>query len=139
MSIFVTYNKVGGKITSITSGSSDTDLSSYEDSTTSAMFVDTGTNPLVSKVSNGVVVPIEETDFSQETLENVRREIKEIRFMNLLSSDWTQIPDVPLTAEKIAAWKEYRQAMRDMPEITDSELENVRRAKDLVWPVAPSN
>ena len=33
----------------------------------------------------------------------------------LASSDWTQLPDVALTAEQKAEWAVYRQALRDVP------------------------
>ena len=37
------------------------------------------------------------------------------RNSKLRDSDWTQIPDSPLTAEKKAEWATYRQALRDIP------------------------
>lgn len=48
----------------------------------------------------------------------------------LQSTDWTQVPDCPLSAEKKNEWALYRQAWRD---ITDQEgfPENV------VFPVPP--
>jgi len=33
----------------------------------------------------------------------------------LASSDWTQMPDSPLTDEQRQAWATYRQALRDFP------------------------
>ena len=36
------------------------------------------------------------------------------RNSKLRDSDWTQIPDSPLTAEKKAEWAAYRQALRDI-------------------------
>ena len=33
----------------------------------------------------------------------------------LADSDWTQMPDSPLTVEKRQAWATYRQALRDFP------------------------
>ena len=33
----------------------------------------------------------------------------------LSESDWTQLPDSPLSTEKKAEWATYRQALRDMP------------------------
>jgi hypothetical protein len=33
----------------------------------------------------------------------------------LYSSDWTQIPNNPLTSEQQAAWATYRQELRDIP------------------------
>jgi hypothetical protein len=34
----------------------------------------------------------------------------------LADSDWTQVPDVPLSAAARDAWREYRQALRDVPQ-----------------------
>ena len=34
----------------------------------------------------------------------------------LTQSDWTQMPDSPLTETKQTEWKEYRQALRDFPD-----------------------
>ena len=33
----------------------------------------------------------------------------------LATSDWTQLPDAPLTAKQRHAWRDYRQALRDAP------------------------
>lgn len=43
------------------------------------------------------------------------RGIREIRESLLLTSDWTQMPDSPLSNEKKAEWAVYRQALRDLP------------------------
>lgn len=60
--------------------------------------------------------------------------LREARDSNLLASDWTQIPDAPLTAEQKTAWQTYRQALRDIPannaDITDLD--------QVVWPTQPS-
>ena len=45
-------------------------------------------------------------------------------------SDWTQLPDSPLTDEKKDAYKVYRQALRDLPKST-SDINKV------VWPQEP--
>jgi hypothetical protein len=37
------------------------------------------------------------------------------RYFLLLGSDWTQMPDSPLSDEDKAAWATYRQALRDLP------------------------
>tara|TARA_R100000426_G_scaffold66932_1_gene46647 strand:- start:39 stop:290 length:252 start_codon:yes stop_codon:yes gene_type:complete len=42
-------------------------------------------------------------------------ELVEKRNNKLFASDWTQIPDSPLTAEKKTEWATYRQALRDVP------------------------
>ena len=37
----------------------------------------------------------------------------------LKQSDWTQMPDSPLTEEKKQEWQTYRQALRDLPQTVD--------------------
>lgn len=49
----------------------------------------------------------------------------------LALSDWTQLPDAPITSEKKQEWLEYRQALRDIT----STFEN---PKDVVFPTPPS-
>lgn len=44
----------------------------------------------------------------------------------LAASDWTQLPDSPLSKSKKSEWASYRQALRDMMKSVDVE-----------WPVAP--
>ena len=36
----------------------------------------------------------------------------------LVKSDWTQLPDVDLTAQQVTDWADYRQELRDMPTLT---------------------
>lgn len=56
-------------------------------------------------------------------LENVRI----ARNKRLAASDWTQLPDAACDQ---AAWAEYRQQLRDLPESG--------APRDLVWPDAPA-
>lgn len=56
--------------------------------------------------------------------------IKARRRELLTECDWTQIPDAALTLEEKAAWSEYRQALRDLPQ----DFEN---PDDVVFPSAP--
>jgi hypothetical protein len=49
----------------------------------------------------------------------------------LLNSDWTQLPDAPLTNEKKVQWASYRQSLRDIT--TQSGF-----PKTINWPVAPT-
>ncbi len=49
----------------------------------------------------------------------------------LQQCDWTQLPDVPLTPEQVAAWRVYRQQLRDyMGTVTDP-------FHPPAWPVPP--
>lgn len=51
------------------------------------------------------------------------------RSVALVSSDWTQIGDVPLNNKE--AWATYRQALRDIPEQEGYPF-------NVVWPTEPS-
>lgn len=44
--------------------------------------------------------------------------LREERDTRLTACDWSQLPDAPLTAEGLAAWRAYRQALRDLPDNT---------------------
>jgi hypothetical protein len=70
--------------------------------------------------------------FIQESLE---AELRESRFIKLIESDWTQIPDSPLTAEQKTEWATYRQALRD---ITDTLTGSERSIEDITWPEQPT-
>lgn len=61
-------------------------------------------------------------------------EIRQQRDTKLLLSDWTQIPDSPLTEEQRNAWATYRQALRDVP-LNNS---NVTSLDEVVWPTEPT-
>lgn len=42
--------------------------------------------------------------------------LRQERNLILQSTDWTQLSDVSLTTAEKAAWKEYRQKLRDLPQ-----------------------
>ena len=42
-------------------------------------------------------------------------QFRDLRNQALNSTDWTQLPDAPLSAEKVAEYKTYRQTLRDLP------------------------
>lgn len=68
-----------------------------------------------------------------EPVINVTAYIRDLRTKLLKASDWTQGADSPLSAEKIAEWATYRQALRDMPD-TCSDCATV---DDVTWPTKP--
>ena len=51
----------------------------------------------------------------------------------LRGSDWTQMPDSPLSAADKEAWATYRQQLRDFPATITTET----TLEELVWPTAP--
>jgi len=48
----------------------------------------------------------------------------------LTASDWTQGNDSPLSTESKSAWATYRQALRNLPDVTSDPL-------NPVWPTPP--
>jgi len=56
------------------------------------------------------------------------------RDRRLLSCDWTQLPDVPLTADQVQTWRTYRKALRDIPEAVQAQGWDGA----VNWPVPPS-
>lgn len=64
-------------------------------------------------------------------IENIEQEVKWKRNLLLQQSDWTQIPNNPLTTEKQQEWATYRQELRDITNQTGYPF-------DVVWPVPPS-
>jgi len=52
------------------------------------------------------------------------------RTRRLSECDWVLVSDAPLSQEKINEWKVYRQALRDLPSVTEDP-------KNPVWPVPP--
>lgn len=56
------------------------------------------------------------------------------RNLKLAALDWTQMPDVPMSAEQRAAWQTYRQALRDITAtLPDMMAENYQPD----WPIPP--
>ena len=42
--------------------------------------------------------------------------VREWRNFMLRESDWSQMPDAPLSEEEINKWREYRQELRNIPQ-----------------------
>lgn len=57
--------------------------------------------------------------------------IREWRNYELLASDWTQLPDIEVNKVDVAAWRVYRQELRDM-------LDAGIPVKQIVFPVRPT-
>jgi len=63
----------------------------------------------------------------ERQLEQEAEEARTQRDALLSQSDWTQVPDAPVDQ---AAWAEYRQALRDLPQQAGFPTE-------ITWPVKP--
>lgn len=59
-------------------------------------------------------------------------EVRRQRDMMLEATDfYVMIPDYPISAEELQAWKDYRQALRDITSLTEFSNEND------FWPAPP--
>jgi hypothetical protein len=96
-------------------------------------------NPLTQYIKNGFVkdIPVKpnfecDFDFLTESwapsYDRQDQAIKSQRNLLLTSSDWTQLPDVPLATKD--AWTTYRQALRDITAQSGYPF-------NVVWPTPP--
>ena len=75
------------------------------------------------------------TDGSAVTrTDNILDIVRDLRNSLLQASDWTQMPDSPLSESKKAEWVTYRQTLRDLPS-TESSVTDLN---SIVWPTKPS-
>ena len=82
---------------------------------------------------DGIVRDIITTrDLTQE--ERLNEWVRRPRDFMLAKSDWTQMPDSPLSAEKKAEWAAYRQQLRDMTET----YANIQNPSEIVPPTEPT-
>ena len=65
--------------------------------------------------------------------EMLQKEIRAKRNYLLSKTDWTQVPDAPVTEQQKESWRKYRQQLRDLP---DAHI-NVTSLKEVVWPEQP--
>jgi hypothetical protein len=57
-------------------------------------------------------------------------EVRNLRNSLLKDSDWTQIPDSPLSVEAKQQWAQYRQSLRDLPNTYNG-------SGSIPWPIKP--
>jgi hypothetical protein len=74
-----------------------------------------------------------DTKTNVEKTDQVISEARITRSRLLLASDWTQMPDAPITETQRAEWAAYRQALRDVPQHNQSATS----IDDIIWPTKP--
>ena len=60
-------------------------------------------------------------------------EIRRMRNLMLSGTDYTQMPDSPVSPEKKVEWATYRQALRDLP----SQYPDETNIDNVVYPTPP--
>lgn len=85
--------------------------------------------------------PPSEEEVSAKIIELAKKEpYKRLRIHRdrlLQKCDWVTLPDVNLPEEKKTAWLNYRQALRDLPNTANPELDGPF-VKNVDWPQEPS-
>ena len=67
-------------------------------------------------------------------LDDLWKEVRNQRRNHIVSCDWTQAADSPLSDSKKAEWATYRQALRDVP----SNNSDVTSLDAVTWPTEPA-
>ncbi len=125
---YVIYNTTSGEIVAAGTGSSDlmsTRVGAGESYLTTSTLID----PENKEVVNGVVVSISASVIAAAETAKAWKSLRGLRDAALASTDWTVVEDTPVTNK--AAWKTYRQALRDLPGNTTDPL-------NVTWPTPPS-
>tara|TARA_Y100000401_G_scaffold66780_1_gene53383 strand:+ start:1840 stop:2262 length:423 start_codon:yes stop_codon:yes gene_type:complete len=81
-------------------------------------------NPWVTEWETAIKA-ITESTIDWEAKGRVERDAR------LAASDWVVLPDSAITGDKLAEWKTYRQALRDLPA-------NTSDWKEVTYPTQPS-
>jgi hypothetical protein len=85
---------------------------------------------------------LEDERIAQELLQESQRdywqELRGIRDYKLLQTDWTQLPDAPLTEQQKSLWVIYRQELRDLPDNIDEPKPLVIDPNHPDWTIPPS-
>lgn len=69
---------------------------------------------------------------------NYLKQVRYERDLLLYKSDWTQLPDAPLSAEQVQEAMIYRQALRDMLTPIEENPSIYLNIEDATWPTPPS-
>jgi len=113
----------------------------YKDETPNELINDLGIYEQAIDTYNNEKQRIEDQKINDakeaEAARDYWEELRILRNQRLTESDWTQVADAPLTEEHKDAWKNYRQALRDLPKnITDPKV-LVNNSSDSGWPIEP--
>ena len=87
---------------------------------------------------------------TEEEINTKIAELKEAEPMKLLregrnkllaETDWTQLKDIDLDIIRERNWKNYRQALRDLPSKSNPKLDSFGKLdmSSITWPVKPSS
>lgn len=122
------YSKSDGLLAFRVSASDDPDLTNF--STDDFWIFDTYEDEF-TKCVDGVVQELSETEITNLYYDKNLDDFREERNSKLAASDWTQVPDSPLSDVVRIQWQTYRQQLRDMPQADGFDPLNP------TWPTSP--
>ena len=64
--------------------------------------------------------------------------LRAARDYKLLTCDWTQLPNAPITEQQKQSWENYRQELRDLPETITDPKPLILDENHPSWPVPPN-
>ena len=81
------------------------------------------------------------TKLSEMNAAEPMRQLREIRNQKLAETDWTQLKDIDLDFIRERNWKNYRQALRDLPAKSKPKLseDGGLDMSSISWPDKPSS
>ena len=128
MGMTMTAQQLDGQITAVGIPISGVSIGNSQDkSTWYAQFLDTATP--AQRVEAQAI--IDAYDIAAEDLSWQWYLVRTKRDALLYSCDWTQIADAAVSAENVAAWTSYRQAIRAVPQTQTDPYA-------IVWPTPPA-
>jgi hypothetical protein len=126
MPIFTTYDPTTGEIRSvITAKKNDVELNTSH-------YVEGQWDKSLYRVVNGEPVEKSTEEVESAKVAAAEERMRISRDKLLQDSDWTQMPDAPLTEAQKTEWQTYRQQLRDLPANTEDP-------RNVTWPTKPSS
>lgn len=102
-------------------------------------FTFDATNKVVIKNAPIIDVPAPVMD-TISLRNNFMNQLRTHRDLLMSQCDWTMIPDVVALKGKTwqTSWANYRQALRDLPEVYNTQHPNETDVNNIVYPIQPS-
>ena len=99
-------------------------------------------NSVVTQIQPIVELAVPNVTITFDILRSIfMQNLRQQRNNLIAQSDWVQLPDVQqLHANDTkwqTDWQAYRQALRDLPELYDSQYPDVTNSDQISWPVTP--
>lgn len=100
----------------------------------------------MNKLVNGILVPLttveiaeveqQEKTWQDQAYDRALRRLREKRNQLLAETDWIITKGLEQGTE-LLEWRTYRQALRDLPETVEPQLDDIGNVTNVDWPEAP--